>query len=132
MSSQAGPVAAGLADREGARLVARPDVVSQRRPGQGRRSHFQGIASAGFRLLFWAGTFLHVHLGGFVTLQSGETLHMGVNATRFACRQLGRAYRTGRPPGMLAAALFLHPGSCHTGPETPHGSSVLTVREQQR
>jgi len=29
---------ASLADKKGARLVARPDVVSQRRPGQGRRS----------------------------------------------------------------------------------------------
>jgi len=29
---------ASLADNKGARLVARPDVVSQRRPGQGRRS----------------------------------------------------------------------------------------------
>ena len=38
VSDQAGPVAAGLADGECARLVAQPDVVSQRRPGQGRRS----------------------------------------------------------------------------------------------
>jgi len=45
---------------------------------------------------------------------------------------MGPAHLAGRPAGMLAAAPFLHQGSCHTGPETPHGSSVLTVREQQR
>jgi hypothetical protein len=107
-------------------------VVLQRRPGLGRRSHFRGHHIGRFPSVLLGGTFLHVHPGGIATMQSGESLHMGVKAARFAGRQLGRAYRTGRPAGMLAAAPFLHQRSCHTGPETPHGSSVLTVREQQR
>ena len=116
MSSQAGPVAAGLADREGARLVARPDVVSQRRPGQGRRSHFGDImavpaSGADFRSGFCGNPVFLRHRHAIVTLQSGEVLHMGVNATRFPCRQLGLPRRTSRLTGMLAAAA----GACNTG-----------------
>jgi len=52
---------ASLADKKGARLVARPDVVSQRRPGQGRRSllgparYRLRAGAAGFRLAGAAG-----------------------------------------------------------------------------
>ena len=128
MSSQAGPVAAWLADREGARLVARPDVVFAAAPRPGAPLAFPGTASAaGFRPVP-VGSFLDVHLCAVVTLQSGETLHMGVNATTFAYRQLGQ------PPGPAARAVCSPPrhgatGACSTGPETPYRSSVLTVHD---
>ena len=61
MSDQARQLMASLADKKGARLVARPDVVSQRRPGQGRRSllgparYRLRAGAAGFRLAGAAG-----------------------------------------------------------------------------
>ena len=105
MSSQAGPVAAWLADREGARLVARPDVVFAAAPRPGAPLAFPGNR-IGRRLYGRSGSarFLDVRLCAVVTLQSGEALHTGVNATTFAYRQLGQASRTGRTAGMLGAA----------------------------
>jgi len=67
-----------------------------------------------------------LHLCPIVTLQSGEALHMGVNATTFAYRQMTQASRTGGPDGMLAAAARCYRAR-NTGAETPYRSSVLTV-----
>ena len=83
---------AGLADREGARLVARPDVVF--RSGAPARGAARISGDRVGRRLYGRlrlARFLHVHPCAVVTVQSGETLHMGVNATTFAFRPLGRA-----------------------------------------
>ena len=100
---------AGLADREGARLVARPDVVF--RSGAPARV---AAPISGHRIRrrlcgrFRLARFLDVPPCALVTLQSGETLHMGVNATTFACRQLAQVSRAGLPAGMLAAAAWCY------------------------
>ena len=107
---------AGLADREGARLVARPDVVFRSgAPARGAARISGDRISRRLCGRFRLARFLHVHPCAVVTLQSGETLHMGVNATTFAYRQLAPASRTGRQAGMLAAA-----ARCYRSPQ--HGA----------
>lgn len=119
--------------REGARLVARPDVVF--RSGAPARGAARISGDRVGRRLYGRlrlARFLDVHPCAVVTVQSGETLHMGVNATTFAGRQLGQASRTGLPAGMLAAAAQCYRKPATRAPKRRTGPSVLTVHEQQR